>query len=466
MATPSAVLYWNEVALQRNVDDHTLPPEFRRAPGPTASAFMLAVVHVAIGDACAAVPEAPYNHLRINAVMPAGADRSAWIGGAAFGALSFIYNDGPQLESLGTARANFFSALGPPPPPPATAPAGWEEGVALGRKVAKALWKREKVVEGIGPDSYVPRRGEHNVDPENPCQGFYGVLWAQSVPAIVQQTNAVPVANEPDERDRDYAEAWREVFVKGNRFSVLDYTRRIVVGSPEEIALFWAYDGARKIGTPPRLYNQNAIAIAKADGLTNSPASDLDWGQLLARFNIALADAGRVCWRAKWARRVWRPVRGIRNPEAIDLPDALLTDAGWVPYGSPRTNRPAPPEPQEVPQFTPNFPAYPSGHATFGAAGFTALRLWREDKRFGGNNGDRLDDIQLESDELNGKSTDHIRPGLKRPLRRRGFDSIGKIIDENSESRIFQGVHWRFDATMGVKSGEEVGEIVHRRAYR
>lgn len=463
MAAMSAVLFWNGVALQRNIDDHTLANEFRRAPGPTASAFMLAVVHVAMGDACAGVAGSGYNHLKVAGSPPAGADRRVWIGGAAFGALSFIYNDGPQADSLGTARANFFSLLGVPQSP---APAGWNEGVTLGTKVARLLWNRSRVVEGIGPDNYIPKRGEHNVDPENPCQGFYGVLWGTKIAAIVQQTDTANPPPPPAFADPAYASAWQEVFVRGNRFSVLDYTRQIAVGSPEEVALFWAYDGPRGIGTPPRLYNQHVIEIAKKDGLKDNGNDDLRWGQLLARCNIALADAGRVCWRAKYRHRVWRPIRGIRNVDGVPLPAALLTDMGWVPYGSPRTNRPvSPPAPPEVPQFTPNFPAYPSGHATFGAACFEALRRWRKANNLGGPQGDTLNNVKLRSDELNPATRDHIRPNVARPLRERTFANIGAIIAENGQSRIFQGVHWQFDSDRGIESGRKVAEAVHQNAY-
>jgi vanadium chloroperoxidase len=40
--------------------------------------------------------------------------------------------------------------------------------------------------------------------------------------------------------------------------------------------------------------------------------------------------------------------------------------AGWLPLGSQVTNTIS----QGLRSFTPNFPAYPSGHATFGSAAF------------------------------------------------------------------------------------------------
>jgi hypothetical protein len=52
-----------------------------------------------------------------------------------------------------------------------------------------------------------------------------------------------------------------------------------------------------------------------------------------------------------------------------------------------------------------------------------------------------------------------------RPREPAEFDSIEQMIQENADSRIFLGVHWRFDATSGVTSGKSIAEIVASRAY-
>ena len=46
------------------------------------------------------------------------------------------------------------------------------------------------------------------------------------------------------------------------------------------------------------------------------------------------------------------------------------TDPGWLPLGAQSMNNVA------RKNFSPNFPAYPSGHATFGAAAFQPLRCF------------------------------------------------------------------------------------------
>lgn len=112
--------------------------------------------------------------------------------------------------------------------------------------------------------------------------------------------------------------------------------------------------------------------------------------------------------------------------------------------------------------FTPNFPAYPSGHATFGAACFDAYRRYRQ-AHLANVPPDRIN-LTFVSDELNGFSIDNFVP-RPRPREPGEFDSIEDMIVENADSRVFLGVHWQFDADRGVASGKSIAEIVAQRAY-
>jgi membrane-associated phospholipid phosphatase len=169
--------------------------------------------------------------------------------------------------------------------------------------------------------------------------------------------------------------------------------------------------------------------------------------RLFALVNLAMADAGVQSWQTKYAYEFWRPIVAIRAGDN-DGNDETPGDPAWNPLGSPRTNGPA-----GAPNFTPNFPAYTSGHATFGAA---ALRM--------AANFYRRDDIAFSfvSDELNGINAD--QNGNVRPRVVRRFRSLSQAYWENAQSRIYLGIHWQFDATEGVAAGEAIADYVYRHA--
>jgi hypothetical protein len=118
-----------------------------------------------------------------------------------------------------------------------------------------------------------------------------------------------------------------------------------------------------------------------------------------------------------------------------------------MPLGAPASNLAGP-------NFTPPFPAYPSGHAGFGAALFEVLR------NFYG-----ADDVEFTfvSDEYNGVTLDN--EGNVRPLRPRTFATFSEAEEENGQSRIYLGIHWSFDKTEGIALGREVGDYVFENLF-
>ena len=106
-----------------------------------------------------------------------------------------------------------------------------------------------------------------------------------------------------------------------------------------------------------------------------------------------------------------------------------------------------------MPGGTPNFPSYPSGHATFGTTCFELVRRFYALKK--GKDPDDLtlgDKIRftLVSEELNGSTLDadgSVRTKVEMEM------SLNEALNDNLESRIFLGVHWRFDgAKFGAKN--------------
>lgn len=447
----SAALFWNDVALEANKEDHTNTP--REAGGPTYSARALALAHAAMADAFAGAHGAasPFPPAFTPNLSPGGpALPAAALGGAAHAVLSAIHTR--QTPFFDASRTAFVQQLA------GADPAAVQGGLAFGEKVAQAILDRaatdgsQDETNSNDKSGYVPLglNGTHAPDPLNPDQGYYGWHYGNVRPLALERREALAALPPPPPRTyearylRDYAEVYRVGRKPGPGGRPTDEQVRIGV--------FWAYDGVKGIGTPPRFYNQILREIGKADCL-----DEAEWVAMLAQANIAMSDAGIVAWHAKFLYNVWRPIVGIRNHVEISGRSDERRDPAWEPLGAPASNGS-----NGGKDFTPPFPAYPSGHATFGAACFTALKRFRQLRNHRADP-DRID-IKVVSDELNGVTTD--ADGVtKRPRVEQHFRSIEEIIEQNLVSRVLLGVHWRFDGDGGKESGVKVGRRVADSVY-
>src|SRR5262245_13503179 len=248
----------------------------------------------------------------------------------------------------------------------------------------------------------------------------------------------------------EYANAFNEVKVLGAADA--ETNDRDGNGLPDrtpdqtQIGIFWGYDGSPGMGTPPRLYNQIARVLAVQQGNT-----ELQNARLFALVNISMADASIAAWDTKYVYNFWRPVIAIREADPGTGPTGLgdgnpatTGETTWSPLGASCSNScPA------GSNFTPPFPAYTSGHAAIGAAMFRTLR------DFYGT--DNLS-FTLTSDECNGVTTD--QNGAVRAPATRSFSSFSQAAEENGQSRIYLGIHWRFDKTAGIAQGTSIADYV------
>jgi hypothetical protein len=196
--------------------------------------------------------------------------------------------------------------------------------------------------------------------------------------------------------------------------------------------------------------------VARVIAQQQSPALSVPrTAELFASINVAMADAGIDAWHWKYVYDLWRPVVGIRNQSAPE------GDPFWAPLGAPQTN-------SGRGTFTPAFPAYPSGHATFGAAVMQALRLGLKSSNAPITLQDVLnvevgmsasipkETFTFVSDELDGIAVDP--DGSVRQRTPITFKNFVEPVWENSVSRIYLGVHWRFDG-IPRNAGQNVGGV-------
>ena len=432
------ILYWNDVALEANRVSHTNGKG--EQTGPMLSARALAIVHLAMYDAFAGAsgnPPALPPYLPTLPPVPS-ASVDAAVASAAHATLSALFPS--QKADFDARRAAA---------PHAGTAAELTNGDTFGHAVAQAILADRSADPGSGDAGYVPTtaRPHHRSDPDNPGQPFHGAFYgnAHCFSASVKHTLDAP----PQPGSSMYTRALREVRAKGIAPELMgtvpsNLSKR--TNDETVIGLFWAYDGAKGLGTPPRLYNQIIRVVAEGQG--NTAAQN---ARLFALVNAAMADAGILAWKEKYFHDLWRPVIGIREHDETMGPDggpghALDSDCdpGWLPLGGPSTN-----ELKKNP--TPPFPAYPSGHATFGAAAFQITRLFYGETK---NGADKLcNGLSFVSEELNGVNTDN--KGAVRPRHVRDSpDGLWGMIRENSLSRVFLGVHWIFDGFVPTADGD------------
>ena len=442
------VRHWSEIAVNASGLDHTPVPIgdpriFGEQLGPARASRAMAIVHIAVFEAVNAIVPRYRSYIGIIPAIP-GTSMNAAVAQAAHDTLSALFPsqraafDQQLATDLGGIPDNVFKRL----------------GIILGRYTAAATLAR-RAGDGsahaelrVGVD-FIPQTaaGYWRQDPISLIPLALGARWDEVRPFVLRNARQFRVPPPPAMNSAAYAAAYNEVKALGGD-GVITPTSR----TPEqtEIGLYWAYDGTPSLCAPPRLYNQIALQIAD-----QMQTDAVGLARLLALVNTAMADAGIASWESKYYYEVWRPITGIRESDAGTGPSgtgdgnaATVGDAGFSPLGAPASNLMGP-------NFTPPFPAYPSGHATFGAALFQTLR------RFYGR-----DDIAFTfvSDEFNGVTIDN--GGNIRPLLPRTFSSFSQAEEENGQSRIYLGIHWSFDKTEGITQGRRVADYVYAHAFQ
>jgi hypothetical protein len=161
----------------------------------------------------------------------------------------------------------------------------------------------------------------------------------------------------------------------------------------------------KKFSPPGHWMNIVGIAAkaAKADFNTTVAA--------YANTAIALFDAFISCWDEKYRSNYVRPETVI-NKE--------FRSGNWQPYIQ-----------------TPPFPSYTSGHATNSAAAAEVMTRW-----FG--------------DNLSFTDTSLLEFGIKS----RSITSFRSAAQEAANSRLYGGIHFRFDNEEGTKAGKRLGEFI------
>lgn len=279
-------------------------------------------------------------------------------------------------------------------------------GLALGQACAVALLEARAT---DGSDANVPYTPGDQPGEWRPTPPAYAPAllpgWGDITPFGMTSDDQFLPAPPPALEGEDYMFAYFEVQDIGR----VDSDTRTEEQS--EIALFWA-DGANT-ETPPGHWNSIARIVA-----AQNCHSIGETARLFALLNIATADAAISCWNTKYTYDFWRPVTAIREGDNDNNP-CTIGDPTWSSFIT-----------------TPPFPSYTSGHSTFSGASSTVLA------RFFNN------------DDMEFSSTSDGLPGVTRD-----FTSFSQAAAEAADSRLYGGIHWRFDNEAGLYAGIDLGNF-------
>jgi PAP2 superfamily len=439
--------HWNHVAIDASGLDHTpvAPGEnrvFGEQVGPCRAARAEAIVHIAIFEAVNSIVGGYQSYVGIGR-SPSNSSVSAAIAQAAHDTLCAMFPS--QTPAM---NAQLVTDLSQIPNSPAKT-----NGIKVGQKAAAAILAMRANDGSQIPEPKVNidfitnnAAGYWRQDPISHHPLALGAHWDQVRPFVMTSASQYRAPAPPAINSAVYAAAYNEVKQLGGDGIITPTTR---TADQTHIGLYWAYDGTPSLCAPPRLYNQITVQLADQMG-TNV----VQQARLLALVNTAMADAGIAVWESKFFYEYWRPITGIREADAGTGPTgtgdgnpATTGDATFLPLGAPASNLTGP-------NFTPPFPSYPSGHAGFGGALFQTLR-----KFYGTDN----IPFTFVSDEFNGIT--HDNGGNVRPLLPRSFATLSQAEEENGQSRIYLGIHWKFDKTEGIAQGRRVADFVFKRLF-
>jgi membrane-associated phospholipid phosphatase len=249
---------------------------------------------------------------------------------------------------------------------------------------------------------------EHSDTPE----GFvFGAGWAQARPFLLASPNHFrsppPPAIESDAYTRAYDEV-REVGRAESSTRTSDQTH---------LAMWWKEFAEKS-------HNRLARELVIEEGLELWPAA-----RLFALLNAGIYDAYVNVFENKFHYNHWRPYTAIR----------------WAAHdGNPATQ--AEPDWTNTHRHTYAFPSYPSAHGTACAAGMTMLADAFGDER----------PFTMTIPEVD--SAGPFSPKVEMDPPTRSFDAFGEAAMECSMSRVYLGIHFRYDSVEGNALGARIGE--------
>jgi hypothetical protein len=376
---------------------------------PGEAAVYMAIVHAAIYDAAVAI-EGGYEPYAIALTAPPDTSSAAAIATAAHHTLVGCPDCGhsglqpalgltpAQQAILDGDYANYLAAI-----PDGTAK---DNGIAIGKQVAAAVVAlrandgrdRNPTLEDLNPPPPGPGVWERN--PGNPLPPVLGLRLPGITPLALESASQFRPDGPNALTSEEYAEDFNQVKLLG-RF---DSTVRTPAQTTQ--ALFWTDHDLRQ-------WNDGMLRLAANRGL------DLvQTARMLAMAHVAGGDGMIACFDAKYHYWFWRPYRAIPLAGTDGNP-GTEPDPTWTPL-----------------RTTPNFPEYPSAHASHSGAVARALEAF-----FG------TDRVPFSLDSRVTMTT-------------RNYGNFRDIVKDVNLARVLAGFHFRNSDLEGSNVGRTIGRYV------
>jgi hypothetical protein len=275
-------------------------------------------------------------------------------------------------------------------------------GIGLGKEAGQAILDA-CANDGSAGDPMIP------VPPSNvpgvyqavpPFDIVFAPYWADVKPFGLQKKDQFRSMQHPSLGSDEYAEAFNEVKENG-KFDSNSRTE-----DQTAYCKFWyefSEAGWNRVA--------RTVASDKKLGL-------LETARLFALVDMAMADAYIAGWDSKFHYNLWRPFTAIRQA-GMDNNAYTAEDPQWEPL-----------------MPTPPVQDYPSTHSALGNAAATVIAKIL---------GDNTSFTMSSPTALTAGST-------------RSFTNVMLAADENADSRVMAGIHFRFACDAGQEMGNRIGE--------
>jgi hypothetical protein len=300
-------------------------------------------------------------------------------------------------------------------------PAAADTARSVGARAAEAVlaarahdgWDAEPTYtfHPMAPGVYAEFK-EHSATPE----GFvFGAGWALARPFVLDSASQFrsppPPAVDSDAYTRDFDEV--------KHVGALRSATR--TAEQAHLAMWWKQFVEKS-------HNRLARELVVERGLGLGEAA-----RLFALLNVSVFDGYVASFDGKFHYNHWRPYTAIRWAAEDGNPDTEA-DTAWT----------------NLHDHTYAFPSYPSAHGTVCAAAMTVMAdTFGEDVPF---------EMTIREADVAGPMSGHV------PLdpATRSFTSFDEAAEECALSRVYLGIHFRYDSEAGTVLGRRIGEMAVR----